>query len=217
MALLLLDLDNTLIDRAAAFYAWSCEYVMNLGRPLGQDVEWLIEADRDGFEDRQILANKISDRFDLSPTARLTVPKALHDGLTDHLGPNSGTDHALAIAQAAGWTLHVVTNGSVTRQEQKIRIAGLHRRIAGWTISEAAGFRKPDPRIFEFAAHTHWEPLTNAWMIGDADTDIVGAFNAHIRSVWLRRGRAWTSYSGRPTHTADSLLEAIEIVVAAGA
>ncbi|HEX5199742.1 MAG TPA: hypothetical protein VFW27_07355 [Actinoplanes sp.] len=44
--LLLIDLDNTLIDRRAAFKGWA-------ESRFGQsEVPWLVEADRDGYEDR---------------------------------------------------------------------------------------------------------------------------------------------------------------------
>ncbi|MFC7277897.1 hypothetical protein ACFQS1_28255 [Paractinoplanes rhizophilus] len=44
--LLLIDLDNTLIDRRAAFKGWA-------ESRFGQsEVPWLVEADRDGHESR---------------------------------------------------------------------------------------------------------------------------------------------------------------------
>ena len=48
--LLLIDLDNTLIDRRAAFKGWA------LSRFGESELPWLISADRDGFETREALA-----------------------------------------------------------------------------------------------------------------------------------------------------------------
>jgi hypothetical protein len=64
--LLLIDLDNTLIDRSAAFRAWATDYVPQHGDDPS-DLDWLIEADRDGYEPRPRLAEKIAARHGLSP------------------------------------------------------------------------------------------------------------------------------------------------------
>lgn len=47
--LLLIDLDNTLIDRTAAFKGWA---TTRFGE---SEVPWLVEADRDGYERRAAL------------------------------------------------------------------------------------------------------------------------------------------------------------------
>ena len=58
--LLLVDLDNTLIDRTAAFKSWAS---FRLGEP---EVPWLVAADRDGFEPRERLAALTARRYALS-------------------------------------------------------------------------------------------------------------------------------------------------------
>jgi FMN phosphatase YigB (HAD superfamily) len=60
VVLVLLDLDNTLIDRSAAFKAWAIDYVPERGGDPS-DVDWLIKADREGYESRPRLAEMIGD------------------------------------------------------------------------------------------------------------------------------------------------------------
>ena len=55
MPLLLVDLDNTLIDRAGAFDRWARAFTAAHGRDA-RDAEWLVTADRDGFEARERFA-----------------------------------------------------------------------------------------------------------------------------------------------------------------
>jgi len=62
MPLLLVDLDNTLIDRAGAFGRWAREFTEAHGRGPA-DITWLTDADRDGFESRERLAAAIGERF----------------------------------------------------------------------------------------------------------------------------------------------------------
>jgi putative hydrolase of the HAD superfamily len=57
--------------------------------------------------------------------------------------------------------------------------------------SAEAGFRKPDPRIFEAALAAVQCRPERALFVGDSlDTDIAGGRAAGIRSVWLDRAAA---------------------------
>jgi putative hydrolase of the HAD superfamily len=133
--LLLVDLDNTLIDRAAAFKAWA------RSRYGESAVEWLIAADQDGYAPREAVARRIADRY----------------------------------AEDVG----------------AVRRTGLDQLVAGWTISEAAGVRKPDRRVFEAASAAAGRPLSG-WMVGDHPAyDIGGGAAAGLRTVWVDRGQEW--------------------------
>jgi putative hydrolase of the HAD superfamily len=67
--LFLVDLDNTLIDRAGAFSRWAQEFTAARGSSAA-DAQWLIEADRDGLEPRARLATMIGERFRLDSRAK---------------------------------------------------------------------------------------------------------------------------------------------------
>jgi putative hydrolase of the HAD superfamily len=64
MPLLLVDLDNTLIDRAGAFGRWSQEFASARGGSAA-DAQWLVAADQDGLEPRERFAAIIAERFGL--------------------------------------------------------------------------------------------------------------------------------------------------------
>jgi putative hydrolase of the HAD superfamily len=214
--LLLVDLDNTLIDRAGACARWAQEFVSAHGGSAA-DVEWLVAADRDGLEPRERLAAMISWRFRLDKRAERAVLAELRGGLIRQIVTDDAVTGALRDARAAGWVPFVVTNGTVEQQECKLRHTGLDREVAGWVISEGAGLRKPDPEIFRLAASQAGQPLNGAWMIGDsAEADIGGARNAGLPGVWLHRGRPWLLTTFQPSHTADNFARAVEIILAAG-
>jgi len=214
--LLLLDLDNTLIDRSGAFRRWAREFAAaHTGSDA--DAQWLVAADRDGLESRERLAAMIGERFGLDSRARAGLVAELRGGLVRQIIPDAAVTGALHDARAAGWMPFVVTNGTVEQQERKLRHTALDREVAGWVISEGAGLRKPDPEIFRYAATRAGQSLDGAWMIGDsAEADIGGARNAGVPGVWLHRGRPWPLTAFRPVHAADSLPQAVQIVVAAG-
>lgn len=211
MPLLLLDLDNTLVDRASAYRRWAEEFAARHGTGAGSEVDWLIAADADGYEPRERLKASIRDRYRLGTKALSELEDALRWGMADRLEPDLRVSKALAFAREDGWLPFVVTNGSVEQQERKLHITGLETEVAGWVISEAVGAKKPDPRIFSAAAEAAGMSLEGAWMIGDSPSaDIQGARSLGLDSVWLHRGRAWGLEAFSPTLTAASLPEAIQ-------
>jgi putative hydrolase of the HAD superfamily len=201
--LLLIDLDNTLIDRTAAFKSWA------KSRFGESEVEWLASADRDGYEPREPLASRIAARYRLDAEDVLAELRA---GMVEWVVLEPEVEAALNAASAAGHVPWVVSNGRVAQQEAKLRHTGLDRLVAGWTISEAAGVRKPDRRIFEQAATAAGRPLDRTgWMVGDnSELDVGGGAAAGLRTAWIARGREWpTHLPYHPETTAENAATAL--------
>jgi len=131
--LLLLDLDNTLLDRATAFRAWASVFLRDVGVPA--DLDWLVDADADGLTSRYELADVLRDRYALTATV-MDIVDALHDGIVAHTRLDPLVACAVEIAGHAGWVPVVVSNGATRQQEAKIRMTGLDRYLADWVISE---------------------------------------------------------------------------------
>jgi putative hydrolase of the HAD superfamily len=136
--MLLVDLDNTLIDRAGAVDRWAREFASAHGGDA-EDAEWLAAADRDGLEPRERFARMIAERFGLDAQDEGAMLAELRGGLVRQLVPDDAVTRALRRARAAGWAPFVVTNGTVAQQERKLRHTGLDREVAGWIVSEGAG------------------------------------------------------------------------------
>lgn len=213
MSLLLVDLDNTLVDRSAAFAAFAREYVASRSRGP-EDAAWLVETDGDGFTPRDAVAGAVRERFGLDDVGTTELIAVLRAGFVEWLVPDPDVAAALERARAVGWTVVVVTNGPERQQQRKIDHVGLRSLVSGVVVSEAVGIRKPDPRIFRLAARSVGGGLTGAWMIGDsAEGDVGGAHAVGINSVWLRRGRTWPADLTPPTAIADSFGEAVHLVL----
>ncbi|MGB2570488.1 HAD family hydrolase [Micromonospora citrea] len=213
MPLLLLDLDNTLLDRAGPFRAWGERFLAGIGAP-GADIDWLLSIDADGLTDRWDVADAIRDRYDLRIPS-IDLVDELRDGVVANTRLDPLVACALRIADDAGWVPVVVTNGSVRQEDAKIRGTGLDRYVADWVISEEAGVSKPNPRIFALAAQRARMSLRGAWVVGDGpEADIGGAAAVGLPSVWLHRGRRWSDARFAPTRTVDSLIAAVSVVLA---
>ena len=214
MPLLMLDLDNTLVDRDAAFRDAATEFLTTHGLP-SSDLTWLMSVDASGYTPRQAVADAMIERYGGTVTGD-AVRAFLDRGAADRVTLAEPTRDALTQAVAAGWTCVIVTNGRVSQQELKIRNTGLDALVHGWVISEAAGHKKPAPEIFHAAATKAGAPLHSSWVVGDsAHADIRGATGVDARSVWVSNGRAWTEPAFRPTHIAVDAASAIRYVIGA--
>ncbi|WP_420036804.1 HAD family hydrolase [Streptomyces sp. cg28] len=213
MPLLLLDLDNTLIDRDAAFRSAMAAFLAEHRLPAG-DLAWIMAVDDDGYAARPAVLSALTRRYrdQVSPAA---VQDVLDRGAADRVTLADPVRAALVAAARAGWTPVVVTNGRTAQQTRKIRRTGLDALVDGWTISEAVGHRKPAPGIFHAAAAGR--SLRSAWMVGDAaHADIAGGHALGLRTAWLARGRAWQEREYAPTHVAEGVVAALEHVVGEG-
>ncbi|WP_327667997.1 MULTISPECIES: HAD family hydrolase [unclassified Streptomyces] len=212
MSLLMLDLDNTLVDRDAAFRDAVAGFLAEYRLP-DTDLTWVLTTDASGYTARHDVATAMTDRYRNAVPAE-AIHALLDHGAADRVILTDSTREALEQAQADGWTCVIVTNGRTSQQEDKIHHVGLDRLVQDWVISEAVGHKKPDPEIFQAAADTVGLPLTGAWIIGDSPhADIAGANALGLRSVWVSNGKPWPQSFFRPTHADEDAASAINYVI----
>lgn len=210
----MLDLDNTLVDRAAAFRRWATRYARDLGGDT-TDIEWLIAQDEDGYRPREELAASVAERFAISDSGEATLVAVLRAGLVEELTLDPAVTAALQRVRSRGWTLVAVTNGSVMQQERKIRHLGLDTHLDGWVISERVAVKKPGAQIFQIAAQSAGLCLDEAWMVGDHPVaDVWGAQAVGASTCWVKRGRVWSEATYRPTAEAEDCASALTLIQA---
>lgn len=207
MPLLLVDLDDTLIDRRGSFRNWARDFCERQG--IGDEVAWLEERDAYGYTPREELLAQARERFAL----REPVAELLADYRRDYpayaLPPSAEAQTLLRRLRAAGWRIGVVTNGHPT-QARKLEAAGIADLVDTCCVSEVEGVRKPERAIFERAAERCGEPLAGGWMAGDnPEADIRGAHALGLHTIWFRHGREWDALDFAPTLVVDSLEEAL--------
>ncbi|OKI95135.1 hypothetical protein AMK19_32870 [Kitasatospora sp. CB01950] len=207
--MLLVDFDDTLIDRLAAVTAWVAAYRADHG--LGAAAEHrMLEA--------------MSVRADLATFAQLRTELGLIESayelwtrysaeLAAAVRPFPGALEALDTVRTAGWPVVIVTNGGAEVQRSKMRATGVAERVDAVCISEEVGARKPDRLIFETAAASVGRSLAQGgWMVGDnAELDVIGGREAGLRTVWISHGRPWPG-GAEPDYIARDVLHALDYV-----
>ena len=82
----------------------------------------------------------------------------------------------------------VVTNNTLSEQEEKLATFGLRSHVEHLITSEECGVAKPDAEIFQCALGRLGIGASEAVMVGDSwANDIIGAANLGMRAVWLNR------------------------------
>lgn len=164
MPLLLVDMDDTLVDRATTVLRW-------LERRLGRTPPPTV-----GRALRRLHLHRFGSRLLALHERHEARSYALEEGVAD----------ALARARRAGWTIAVITNGNRRTQPAKLASAGILPLVDAVVISSHEGFAKPDPRVFRLAAERAGASLDGAWVVGDdLRQEIAGAAKLRLRSVWL--------------------------------
>lgn len=168
MPLLLVDMDDTLVDRAATAHRWVERHApRHVRRPAHRLLRRLV---------RHFKVHRLVSR--LAALYERTHPRSyvLEEGVRE----------ALEEVRRRGWSIAVITNGNRRTQPAKLASAGILPLVDGVVISSHEGFAKPDPRVFRLAADRAGASLEGAWVVGDdLRQEIAGAAKLGLRSVWL--------------------------------
>jgi putative hydrolase of the HAD superfamily len=116
----------------------------------------------------------------------------------------------LAVLQALAprYQLGLNTNGAPDIQRDKLVGSGLDSYFSCVQVSGEFGTGKPDPAIFYNALEILECPAANAVMVGDsASRDILGANNAGVRAIWIRRENQELADGARPDAIIVTLTE----------
>lgn len=203
---LLLDLDDTLFDRGAAFAAWLAG---RLGRPPepGELLAWS-DLDRRGRRPRTEFA---------ADAARLGLavdPDRFPFELAEHVQPEAGAREAVG-RLAARLRVGVVTNGGAAQRDKLARL-GLESLVHAVFVSAELGAAKPAAAIFERALRwTEAAPHEVLFAGDDPIVDLAPAATHGMVAVWRVRGE-WPRWLAPPAHRIESVA-ALEALCGSGA
>lgn len=211
--LALFDLDNTLIDRQAAFHAWAEEFAA-AHHLDDKALTVMVRADAHHSGPMDGFFRTIAETFGLAEAPDLLWKQ--YRRRMPELAVCRGDDlDALRRLRVAGWRIGIVTNGMTDNQLGKIRNTGLSELVDAWCISDEVGIRKPDRRIFHLTIERcGGSPAQGGWMIGDDPVlDILGGHDAGLRTVLLQQHTAAPHGGPRADLTAESVADAVDAIL----
>ena len=179
---ILIDLDETLYSREEGFCAWIESEARRAGALETLDRHRVADLDQRGRGDREALLDYLGTvlGWDESPHGRL---QRFRTGLTAAIRLAPGVRESLG-RLGKRYRLGLVTNGSAETQRAKLLALGVADLFDPVVISEEAGFRKPDIRIFELAIASWTLSPESVLFVGDDPvSDIGGAEAAGMRAL----------------------------------
>ncbi len=199
---ILMDLDDTLYDAAAAYRRGEEAAIRTGSEVLGISREEWAEAWKTGKAcTKKILTEGAAQHHRLfyiqhaleylgrSPFEHTEeIYEAYWRAALDGMKLFDGVEEFLQQAKAKGWKLALCTDMTAVMQYRKIRRLGLPEYLDAVVTSEEAGAEKPDCRMFELTLEKLGTAPEEAVMIGDNfRKDVEGARQAGIRAIWKTR------------------------------
>ena len=210
VGLALFDLDNTLLDREAAFARWAAAFIRDHGLP---EEAWpfMESTDQDGMTPKEIFFEQVKAKFDISRNVEELLTRYYVDYPACYR-VDFETVRGLRQLRSRGWRVGVVTNGGPA-QLGKLGATNLIGEFDAICVSEVVGATKPDPAIFETAADLCGAPL-EGWMTGDsAAADMAGGRGVGLRTIWIARRRMWASPDPAPDAVVMTVPQAIKVIL----
>ena len=216
---LIFDLDNTLIDREAAFIRLARKFYeehLNGKANLTRDdaVELMVQWDDDGHSDRHAMLARWLSQWPKAGLEMDSLRPWYRSEMDRQVGPDAQVNTFLAQLNYRQVPWGVVTNGPAS-QRNKCRGAGLDELAPFIIVSEEAGYEKPDPRIFRDALEaTGLSEPAQIMFVGDNPVaDIDGAKRFGMQAAWIRRGRPYPADLQLPDHVIEHVTHVRNILL----
>ena len=222
------DLDNTLIDRDAAFRLFCREYLDDafpnldelertqaLGHMEVRDRSRLTREDLPVVlrEQNSVLLNEAESDTEipewLSQICSEEWDAEKRRRLPQLIEPDPAVEQLIRRLRDR-FRLAIVTNGSGTVQRAKLDVMGYAHLFESIVVSGELGISKPDPLIFEAAlSQLNCFPDDALFVGDDPIRDVIGAKRVGLQVAWVDGGREWldvldgngNSFPERPDYT----------------
>lgn len=142
--------------------------------------------------------------------------QAAYLGCQYHIALFPGAREFMAALRARGCLLGLITNGAPDHQSNKVAALKLDELIptAHRFISGAAGWDKPDRRLFQHVNQATGTKPEECLFIGDSwRNDVIGALEAGWQVIWFNHRGVEPESAHQPHHIAFSYEELITLLL----
>lgn len=191
LKVVLFDLDNTLIDRQKAALGLMSEMV-DIDFPANEfdeevrkdALDKLYNWDREGHEPKESSFGKYAAFTKIEGRDWKHYEKIWQENLWRYTELFDQSIETLDYLKKK-YRLALLTNGSVSSQNNKVDIVNIRDYFEDIIISGTYGFHKPDKRIFDIVLERLNIKADECIYVGDAlYNDIEGALNAGMHAIW---------------------------------
>ncbi|CAA6829807.1 MAG: Putative hydrolase of the HAD superfamily [uncultured Aureispira sp.] len=190
------DLDNTLINRNAAFL--SCiQAFFDENMPIHyfkNEVFEIEKVDQFGYTPRETFVEWFIQYYQPQGWDEASFWNYLHTNISTYIRPISSDLRSLLVNLQKQYKIGLLTNGSVSNQSRKIRQAQLETIFPIETIhiSQQYHLSKPDRQLFELLLEQSQLQAAQLLYVGDDPiNDIKGAAKVGIKTAWISYKRTW--------------------------
>ncbi len=194
---ILLDLDDTILDFAAAERAAVARALKDFGvEPTDATLKLYSEInlshwkrlERGEIDRHEVLVGRFRTLFEqLGITGDIEGVNACYGRYLSYEHPFMDGGRELLEELHADYRLYAVSNGNANVQHRRIADSDIAKYFCGIFISEEIGCDKPSPAFFErcFAQIPDFKSEESI-MLGDSlSSDIQGGKNAGLRTIWF--------------------------------
>jgi putative hydrolase of the HAD superfamily len=214
---ILFDLDNTILDRTSTFNNFTKSFLKTYFDhfEMKQEIfDRIIYLDQDGYKDKQELFSELLEEL---PWKLKPLKTELLDFYSTEYVKNAVLmENAREMVQhlRKKYKTGLITNGKTVIQYGKIDQLEIRNDFDLIIVSEEAGIKKPDPKIFELALRKLELSPEQCIFIGDHPVnDIEGAAKIGMKTIWMKVNQPWKDgLSAKPLHSIERLNELYELI-----
>ena len=186
----LFDLDETLLDRVGSLRDFACWQARGMLRTSIEDenkfCDRFIELDANGSVWKDQVYARLVEEFKLSGWSVSELLSSYELCFCGFCKFKPNACFALQYLYENGYKLGLVSNGKSPFQERNFNALGVKGLFGTVVVSEAVGFRKPDPEIFALACDDLDASPEKVIFVGDNPVaDIQGANNLGMYTIYI--------------------------------
>ncbi len=143
------------------------------------------EFEKNGYVWKDIVYQRLVDTYSLSIQAEELLEDYLMN-FSQWCVSMDGTDELLSSLKQH-YKLGLITNGFTDFQKKTIKTLDIGHYFDAIVISEEAGYKKPDPAIFELALNQLGVEPSEACYVGDhVENDMISAKKLGMKTIWVQ-------------------------------
>lgn len=214
---IIFDLDNTVLDRTSTFSQFTNLFLNTYFNHLESTQEVfdrIIFLDQDGYKDKNELFSELIE--ELPWKAMPQHHELLEFYKTEYVKSAVLMNEAREVITylRKKYKTGLITNGKTSIQYGKMDTLGIRDHFDLIIVSEEAGVKKPDPRIFELALDgLHLRPEECIYIGDHPVNDIEGAAKIGMETIWIKVNQPWKDeLMARPLYSIEELNELLELL-----